>query len=153
QVADRPPLDCPLPLRHGIAAGVGRDGGDGCSVLPYLHPVTEVISPAPGHLRQFLAAGGGFGRLASPLDNVKKPVRVILEPAIAQLKSIEPRKLVQLGRQLLLPRRAGAVNKYRNHPHAALKRSLDLEAHEVMWIVEPRVALLIGERRPLAPDQ
>ena len=96
----------------------------------------------------------GAGRRGQhPLDEVKQPVRVVLVPAIAQLESIEPGKLVELSRQLLLPKRFGAIDQHRNHPHTALQRCLDFEPHEVVRVVEPPPPLLIGQRRPLPPDQ
>ena len=60
---------------------------------------------------------------------------------------------MQLGRQLLLPERPGAIDQHRNHPHTALQRGLDFKAHVVIGVVEPSAALLIGECRPLTPDQ
>jgi hypothetical protein len=88
-----------------------------------------------------------------PLDQVEKPAGIILVPAIAQLKSIEPGELFKLGRQLLLPKRPGVIHQHRNHPHTALQRRLDLEAHIIVGVIEPPPPLLIGQRRPLAPDQ
>ena len=87
------------------------------------------------------------------MDEVKKPVRIVLVPAIAQLKSVKPRELLQLGGQVLLPERPGVIDQHRNHPDTALQRRLDLEPHVVVGVVEPPPPLLIGHRRPLAPDQ
>ena len=60
---------------------------------------------------------------------------------------------MQLGRQLLLPKRSSAIDQHRDHPHTALQRRLDLEPHEVIRVVEPTASLLIGKGYPLAPDQ
>jgi hypothetical protein len=108
--------------------------------------VVFVPGPAPG-LRP------ATYRSKHPLDEVKKPARIVLVPAIAQLKSVKPREPVKLGGQLLLPKRPGVIDQHRNHPHTAFQRRLDLEAHIVVGIVEPPPPLLIGHRRPLAPDQ
>src|ERR1700691_3130040 len=34
-----------------------------------------------------------------------------------------------------------------------LQRCLDFEPHQVIWIVDPTAPMLIGEARPLTPDQ
>ena len=60
---------------------------------------------------------------------------------------------MQLGRQLLLPERPGAIDQYRDHAHPALKRCLDFKAHIVVGVIESPAAFLIGECRPLTPDQ
>jgi hypothetical protein len=87
------------------------------------------------------------------LDEVKKAVRIVLVPAVAQLERVEPRQLVELGGQLLPPQRFGPVDQHRDHPHPALQRGPHFEAHKVVRVVESPPSPLIGQRRPLAPDQ
>ena len=99
------------------------------------------LGPAPG-LRQVAYRG------KHPLDEVEKPAAVVLVPAIAQLKGIKPCELLKLGGQLLLPKRPGVIDQHRNHPHTALQRRLDLEAHIVVRVVEPgTVHPLTGENK------
>jgi len=88
-----------------------------------------------------------------PLDEVEQPIRIVLVPVPAQLGGVEPRQLVQLLRQILPPQRAGAIDQHRNHPHAALQRSRDLETHVIVGVVQPPGAVFAGERHPLPPDQ
>ena len=88
-----------------------------------------------------------------PLDEAKQPSRIVLVPAIAQLESIEPSKLLKLCGQLLLPGRLSAINQHRDDPDTALKCRLHFEAHEIIWIIETPVPSLINERCPLTPNQ
>jgi hypothetical protein len=47
----------------------------------------------------------------------------------------------------------GAIDQHWDHPHPALERCPDFEAHQVVGVIDPPLPVLISQRHPLAPDQ
>ena len=83
----------------------------------------------------------------------RQTVGVAVEAARAELERLaahEPRKAVG---QLVRPRHPCAIHEDRDDAHIARQRRFDFQADEVVGVVEPPPAALVGDRQPLVADQ
>jgi hypothetical protein len=109
-----------------------------------------LLGVAPGLLRS-VAAGPLLGE--GLVQHLEKPASIKVEAGGAQFKRVPVHQLGETGRQLPSLRHLRATNQDRDDEHVALQGRLDLQAHEVVGVVQPPLALLIGDRHPLGTDQ
>ena len=124
----------------------GERGGVRRQRVPHLRPGRR--QRVPVLLRW--AAGCSFKH---PVDDVHEAGRVVVEPGVAHLQGVEPRELLEVAGQLLLPGCFRAVDEYGDDAHAAFERGPDLVPHVVFRVVDPAAAVLVCDRQPLGADK
>ena len=87
------------------------------------------------------------------VEHLVEPADVELEPAGAQFQGVAADQFGQAGRELVGARHPGPLHQDGDDPHVVGQRRLDLQAHEVLGVVQPGPAPLVGDGEPPVPDQ
>jgi hypothetical protein len=99
------------------------------------------------------AGGSGMNLGEGPVQLLEQPAGIEVEAAGAQFESLAACQLGKAVRQFVGARHRGPFDEDRDDADMARQGGLDLEAHEVIGVVEAGPALLIGDREPLITDQ
>ena len=97
--------------------------------------------------------GGRCGAGASdPLDRRDQAPGVVTEALVPNRQRIAAGQTGEALRQILPARHDRALDQDRNDPHVAGKGGLDFQPDDVVWIIKPPTAPLVGRGQPLRAD-
>ena len=95
----------------------------------------------------FLRCGDG------PVQNLKQPSGIEIEPARAELKCLPTHQLGQARWQLVGTGHPGPFNQNGDDTDITCQRRLDLQPHEVVGVIQAPPPVLVGDREPPIADQ
>jgi hypothetical protein len=82
-----------------------------------------------------------------------QPAGIGLKPVGIQLKGLPVDQLAETGWQLVRMWHPGLSHQDRDDSHLALQRGFNLDAHEIVRVLQAPAAGLVGDREPLGTDQ
>jgi hypothetical protein len=116
-----------------------------------------------GFFRHVLRFGGrsfcfrvtlrGFRLGKRTLEGLNEPLRVRLETLLRQPDRISARERLQGFRQRVCARHLGLVHQHRNDVFAESQRRFDLDANEILWILQAPPPCFVFHGQPIVADQ
>lgn len=100
-----------------------------------------------------LLTGGALGLLPlEPFERRNEATDVVAPAVVADVERVSPGERDEALGQLIRGRHLGLLDQSRDQPNAAIEGGFDLEADEILWIVEPPTTPPVANLHPLSPD-